>query len=175
MDWANNASLQNKIKGMREAKAAFQALPEVVRDRMLDATETTVREIVRFAKGRLESSPSIRTRALYNHITWSVNKKNGRGRAGVATGTTTFTSLPGVTKKVRIKGIVTANSRAKKGYTVVQPRRYAHLVEFGSRHAPAEPFMVPAAESQQQPYLDRCRAAGKHVETDLANIGMRNL
>ena len=147
MDWASNSALQHKIQGMRAAKAAFQALPEVVRDRLLDATATTVREIVRHAKARIEASPSIRTRQLLNHINWTVNRKNGRGKAGV---TSEVTPLR------------------------LQPRQYAHFVELGTKHAPAEPFMLPAAESQKQPYLDRCRAAGKGIETDLATIGSRN-
>jgi HK97 gp10 family phage protein len=148
MDWANNAALQNKIKGMREAKAAFQALPDVTRDRMLDATETTVREIVRFARGRIQSSPSIRTRQLLNHIDWKVNKQNGRGKAGVSNGVTPLR---------------------------MQPYQYAHFVELGTSHSPAEPFMLPAAEDQKQPYLARCRAAGKAIESDTAAIGLRNL
>ena len=182
----NNAdAIAGHVQGLREAKAAFQALPEVVRDRMLDATETTVREIVRHAQARLASSPSIRTRTLYNHVKWSVNKKNGRGKAGVATGTTTMTERANFAKGViggrtiRVKGILVAgkggSASTSQGAKLIRPSRYAHLVEFGARHMPAEPFMIPAAESQKQPYLDRCRAAGKHVEKDVAHIGMRNL
>jgi hypothetical protein len=38
----------------------------------------------------------------------------------------------------------------------------------------AEPFMLPAAKSQEQPYLERASRAGKEVERDMAAIGMRN-
>jgi HK97 gp10 family phage protein len=154
------------VQGLREAKAAFNALPRIVREQMLAATETTVREIARGAQARLESSPSIRTRALYNHVAWKVTPTNGRGRVGIATGTTTSV-IAGV--KVRVKGIQTA------GGHVIQPTRYAHLVEHGTRHMPAEPFMLPATEAQKQPYLERCRAAGKGIEKNVAAIGQAHL
>jgi hypothetical protein len=90
----NNAgAIAAKIQGLREAKAAFQALPEIVRDAMLDATTTTVQMIASGAKARILASPSVQTRALYNHIAWSVTKTNGRGRVGVASGTTTVSNL----------------------------------------------------------------------------------
>jgi hypothetical protein len=161
-------AIAGEIQGLREAKAAFQALPVIVRDNMLAATETTVREIARGAQARLQASPSIRTRALYDHVAWKVTKTNGRGRVGIATGTTAFVSAG---TRVRIKGIYRKTATgwdARK----VQPTRYAHLVEFGSRQMPAEPFMIPSAEAEKSPYLDRCRAAGKGIETDAAAIGL---
>jgi len=145
---ATNPGLTAHIRGLKEAKAAFQALPEVFRERLGDATETTVREIVRGAQNRLASSPSIRTRALYNAVIWSMSRKTGRGRAGIS--------------NVSI-GAGGAEARSDK------PSQRAHFVEFGTSKMKAEPFMIPAAESQIQPYLDRCRAAGKEAERDLAS------
>jgi hypothetical protein len=175
----NAAAIQGHVQGLREAKAAFQALPEAVRDRMLWATELTVREIARHAKAYLESSPSIRTRALYNHVAWSINKKNGRGKAGVTSGTSSANARPGVRKNVKVKGIVIpgkgGSALTSEGAKLIRPTRYAHLIELGTKKFQAEPFMVPATESQKDPYLDRCRTAGKEVEKDLAAIGMRNL
>jgi len=172
----NSAAISGYVQGLREAKAAFQALPEIVRDRTNAATETTISEIARLAKGRILASPSIRTRALLNHIAFKLNKNNGRGRVGVATGTTTFV-IAG--RKVKVKGIITAgkggSASTSAGAKKVQPTRYAHLVEFGSRHARAEPFMLPSAEAQKQAYLARCRAAGTAIEQDTAAIGLRNL
>lgn len=173
----NSASaIAGHIQGLREAKAAFQALPQIVRDNMLDATETTVREIARGAQARIASSPSIRTRALYDHIKWRVTKTNGRGRVGVATGTTTMV-IGG--RRFKVKGIITAgqggSASKAAGATVIRPTRYAHLIEFGARQHAAEPFMLPSAESQKQPYLQRAIAAGKGIERDTAAIGLRNL
>lgn len=160
----NQGALEAHIRGLREAKAAFQRVPEVFREKLAAATETTVREIARQARARVIASPSVRTGALRDHISWSMNQKSGRGRAGVTSGTTTFVSA-GV--KVKIKGIYRKTAGGWDPQKI-QPTRYAHLIEFGSRQAPAEPFMLPAAEAQKSPYLDRVRAAGKDAERDLS-------
>ena len=164
------------VRGQAAAIAAFKALPQIVRDRLNDATETTVREIARVAQARLASSPSIQTRSLYNAVGWSMNTKTGRGKAGVGNVITTVT-VGG--KKVRVRGILIAgrggSASLSAGAKKINPRRYAHLVEKGTRSMAAEPFMLPAATSEQQPYLRRCQIAGKHVERDMANIGSRTL
>lgn len=173
----NNATaISGYVRGLREAKAAFQALPETVREAMLDATETTVREIARHAQARLASSPSINTRSLYNHIAWKVTKSNGRGRVGVSAGETRMV-VGG--RKIKLKGILVAgkggSAHTAAGAKLIRPSRYAHLVEFGSAHMRAEPFMIPAAEAQREPYLQRAVRAGKDVERATAAIGIRNL
>lgn len=171
-------AIAGRVQGLREAKAAFQAMPEVFRDRLNWATEVTVREIARHAQSNLKASPSIRTRSLLDHIAWKINQKNGRGRVGVSSGSTVISAPPGHVGKstIRVKGIILAGKGGgAAGGKRVMPSRYAGLVEKGTRHMPAEPFMLPAAESQEQPYLDRCRAAGRDAEKDLANIGSRNL
>lgn len=172
---AGQAGLAVKIQGLREAKAAFQKLPEITRDAMNVATFTTVSEIARLAKGRVLASPSVQTRALYNAIGFSVTPTNGRGRAGIQNVTTSVSRVNG--RNVKVKGIVTSSRRhvVMGGALVRNPRRYAHLVEFGSRKMKAEPFMLPAAESQKQPYLDRCMKAGKVIEQQMAAIGGRLL
>jgi HK97 gp10 family phage protein len=142
---AGQAGLSAKIQGLREAKRAFQALPEVFRDRLLAATETTASEVVRAARARIASSPSMRTRRLYDAIGYKITKTNGRAKVGVQN-----TSFPD-----------------SRGFTD-NPARRARFVEFGTAHMPAEPFMIPAAESQVQPYLTRCQAAGREAERDLA-------
>ena len=168
----NAAAVGAHIQGMRELKRAFQALPEIVRERMLVATEETVRAIASKAQERLRSSPAIRTRALHDHVAWQVTKTNGRGKVGVKTGTTTMT-IGG--RRRRVKGIITAgaggSASTSAGATKIQPTRYAHLVEFGTKHMPAEPFMMPAAESEKGRFLERCKAAGPDIERDVAKIG----
>lgn len=175
----NNAyAIQGYIQGLREAKAAFQALPEITRDALNDATFTTVSEIARLAKQRVLTSPSIQTRTLYNAIGFSMNVKNGRGRAGIQN-VTTRVSNTAIRKTFKVKGrIISRVSRdGKVSQRIVRPSKYGHLVEFGGRGGkmPAEPFMIPATESQKAPYLDRCKRSGKTIEQDAAAIGMRNL
>lgn len=158
------------VAGLNAAKAAFKALPDIARDRMLAATETTVREIVRNAQARLERSPSIQTRNLFNHVAWSISKATGRGRVGISAGSTTISNIATRTR-VRIKGIVRQDSSGRQ--TIDKPSRRAHFIEFGTRHMPAEPFMIPAAEGEKANYLDRAKRAGRDIERDMANVGSR--
>lgn len=172
----NAAAIAAYIAGAKAAKAAFQALPGVVRDGMLDATETTVREIARHAQANILSSPSVQTRSLYNHIAWSVTKTNGRGRVGVSSGETRMV-VNG--KKVNVKGIVVSgrggSALKSAGAKLIRPSRYAHLIEFGTSRFDAEPFMIPAAEAQRQPYEERCARAGAGIERNMSMVGARNL
>lgn len=172
----NSAAIARHVRGLREAKAAFQALPEIVRNRMLVAVEMTVQEIARQAQARLAASPSIQTRSLYNHIAWRINKNSGRGYVGVSSGSTTIT-FGG--RRVRVKGIVVAgrggSALRSAGARVIRPSRYAHLVEFGSRKMEAEAFMLPSANAEKRPFVDRCVRAGKDIEQDMARIGGRAL
>lgn len=161
----NSAAIAAHMAGLREAKAAFQRLPEVTRDRLNGATVTSVQEIARLARINLERSPSIQTRALYDHVGWSMNWKAGRGSAGIKRATTTL--LVGG-RKVRVKGIIRAGAGGgAAGGTKDQPSRRAHFIEFGAAHHSAEPFMLPATETERPHYLDRCVRAGKDIERDL--------
>jgi len=176
----DSAAIAEYVKGLREAKAAFQQMPEIVRDRLNDATEMTVREISRLGKVQVQRSPSIRTRALLNAIGWSMNRKNGRGRAGIMAVSTIISNptLGAVGKTtIKVKGILIpgkgGSARTSKGAKLIRPQRYAHFVEFGTRKMPAEPFMIPAAKSQEQPYLDRCKARGPEIVKDMGAIGLR--
>lgn len=168
---AGKAGLAVKIQGLREAKRAFQALPEVTREAMLSAVEMTARELARAAQERIARSPSINTRSLYNAIAWRVTKTNGRAKVGVSSTSTTFYNVS-TRKRETFKGRIGARGGKQ---VVIRPDRYAHFIEFGTRKAPAEPFMIPAAEGQKGPFLDRCKAAGRKVEQDMANVGARML
>ena len=172
---AGRTALDSQIQGMRAAKAAFQALPEVTRDRLNAATEITVREITRLAKATLAASPAIRTRSLQNAVAWTMNRKNGRGRVGVANVTTAI-QVGG--KTIRVRGNLVSRTAGSANLATrvkaIIPRRYAHLVEFGARHFPAEPFMWPAAEAERGPHLDRYLRAGRQIEQDLSKIGNRH-
>ncbi|HVL67198.1 MAG TPA: HK97-gp10 family putative phage morphogenesis protein [Vicinamibacterales bacterium] len=53
------------------------------------------------------------------------------------------------------------------------PRLYAHLVEFGTRHSAAEPFLFPAAEAERGPYLAKLLAAGGAIERAVGQASSR--
>ena len=172
----NSQASAAAVQGLREAKAAFRALPEIVRARILDVRARTAFSLVRRAQANLRRSPSIRTRALHDHVDYQVTKSSGRVKAGVRTGTTTL-SVNG--RRLRVKGIIAAgrggSARTLAGATRIQPTAYDHMIEFGTRHSKPEPFMIPAAEAEAPEYLARCRAAGPRIEQDMARIGVRNL
>ena len=178
----NAAAIAGYIQGLREAKAAFQALPQIARDRTNETNEMTARMVVSRAKARLASSPSIRTRSLYNSVVYTVNKNNGRAKAGITSGSTTIASsmMGNVGRStMKVKGILIAGKGGSAlrslGAKFIRPTRYAHLVEYGSHHMSAEPFMNPAVEAEKQPHIDRSARAGKAIEQDIAAIGLRNL
>lgn len=166
----NAAAIGAHIQGLRELKAQFQRLPEVVRDRLNAETEWAVRRGVQTAQRNLESNPSIDTGALRDQIGWAMNWKAGRGSFGVKPATTTFRSGG---KRIRIKGIVKSNAKSAQGFTKDQPSRRAHFVEFGTRKMKSEPFMLPAAEAIKAPYLARVLRSGKSIERDMSTVGGR--
>ena len=164
---AGKSALAGKIAGLRAAKRAFQALPQATREAMLGATTETVQAIASGAKARLQSSPSIRTRTLYDAVTWRVTKTNGRGKVGISPLQTRLFDLA-TKQRTRLKGRVVIKNNKQ---AIARADRYAHFVEFGTKHMTQEPFMIPATEDQAQPYLARCRAAGKVIEQQVAAAG----
>lgn len=168
-----SAARSEYLRGLRETKSAFQALPAIAREHLLErAVRPTVSEIVRGAKQRLQASPSIQTRALYNHVVGTVNKKSGRGRVGVSAGSTVIRNpnLGGVGRNtIKIKGLIVEDLHRRT--RIDKPSKRAHFIEFGTRDMPAEPFMIPATEAQQQPFLSRCKGTGRLIEQDTAKIG----
>jgi len=178
----NSSAIAGRIQGLREAKAAFQALPQIARDRTNAANELTARMVVSRAKATLASSPSIRTRTLYNSVVYKLTPTNGRARAGVTNGTTTIASsmMGNVGRStMKVKGILVpgkgGSALRSLGAKLLKPSRYAHLVEWGARHMPAEPFMRPAVDAEKQAHIQRCAKTGPLIEQDLAKIGMRHL
>lgn len=165
-------AIARHVQGLRALKAKFQAFPEIVREHLNIANELTVKEIKRQAQARLEASPSIRTRALYNAVDYRVTKSNGTARVGVTSGSTVL-NVGGT--RVRVKGVIVSgrggSALTSQGAMLIRPSRYAHLVEFGASHMPAEPFMLPAAESQRGAYVERVKAAKAGIVRDVSNVG----
>ena len=158
-----------RVRGVPEAKAAFQRIPPVTREQLAKANETTASEIARGAKANLVASPAVRTRALLNAIAWRV-RSNGNAIVGVTSGSTAIQTAANFARgiiagrKVKVKGVLVGNR-------LIRPSRYAHLVEFGTSHSRAEPFMRPAVEAEKAPHLDRVRRVGKAIEQDLSRRG----
>jgi HK97 gp10 family phage protein len=133
------------VSGLEAGKANVARIPDVFRERMADATEITAKEIARGAQARIAASPSVRTRHLLNAVMAKMNRRTGRAKVGISSDTMTLA-----------------------GGRVDIPSKRAHFVEFGTVHMPAEPFMIPAADAQKGPYLNRCTHAGALAERDLS-------
>lgn len=78
----------------------------------------------------------------------------------------------------RLKAAITSSSTTTNGRVglaaggagkgKVGPEVYWRFVEFGTRYAPARPFMRPAADAEADDYVARIRAIGPRLERDLA-------
>lgn len=174
----NPAAIAAHVQGLREAKAAFQALPEIVRTRMNEAIHITASEIVRVAKAKILASPSVQTRSLYDSIAYTLSPTNGRAKAGVADVTTKISNsvMGGIGRStMTVRGILirgrNGSALKSQGARFIKPTRYAHLVEYGTRHSLSEPFMVPAKEQEKPHHIERCARAGRAIETDMAKVG----
>jgi len=149
------------IRGLVQARQAFQRLPAAFREAMGDATRTTASEIARLAKAKVRR----RFGYLQKQIAFSASARTGTAKVGIATGTFTRAGVGG-------------SALTARGASAARPTKYGHLVEFGhvlkTRGGLAigtvrpYPFMVPAAEAQRAPYAQRVAAAGKKVERDFS-------
>lgn len=140
------------VQGLKEARAAFKAMPPMMQEEIGDATEQTARVVMADAKQRLRPGHGYRTGLLRQQIGMSFSRKTGIARVGIRKGVFVVT-LPGG-RKIRHR-----------------PNVIGHLVEFGHggpHAAPAYPFMVPAAEAQRQPYAQRARRAMQVVAGRMA-------
>lgn len=145
-------SLTANVRGIIAARKAFQALPQVMRDQFNEATEDTAFALAADARQRV----AVDTGTLRDHIGHTFSKRSGFAKVGVRPG------------RVAVAG-AGGSSLTSHGARLLEPRKYAHLVEFGSVYVTAQPFMTPAAEGQRVHYARRLRDAGKRGERQMAS------
>lgn len=137
------------VRGVAQAKVAFAAIEPIMRDKLCDATEETVRVIAFVAEAKVRRRFGI----LADHIRWSISRKTGVGTVGI--GPRELVKLP--------------NGRGTESTTQI-----GHLIEFGHggpHPAAAFAFMIPAAEGEKANYLTRCQHAGADAERAIAATG----
>ena len=139
-------------------KRAFRAAGPEFKARANDATEATVYAVER----RATQNVSVDTGTLRSFIGSTFSKRTGFGRVGVRSG------------RVAIAG-VGGSALTSRGARLIEPKKYAHMVEFGTSKMSARPFMLPAAEGERSNYATRMRDAGRQAEQALSNIGSRFL
>lgn len=136
------------VRGLSQVRAAFKRVDPVMRTHLLEATDRTAMALAAKAKQKVR----VRFGFLKQAIDWSISTRTGEARVGLVRG-----------REFAIPG----RQSGTKG-SVAIPSKYGHLQEFGSPNAGPSPFMMPAAESEREPYLQRCRNAGKNAERELA-------
>ena len=135
------------VRGLTQARAAFRRVQPVMQKHLNKATSLTATRMEQAAGRRVQ----VRHGFLAEQIGSSFSRKTGVAKVGIKRGGS-FTT-PGGRRAV--------------------PSRYAHLVEFGTSHSRAFPFMLNSAEEQRDPYLQRVRQAGTAAEAEMARALVR--
>jgi HK97 gp10 family phage protein len=122
-----------EVKGLRELGLSMKELDRDVALKIAwQATGAAARVVKTRAQRNIQSSPAVRTGVLLKSV---IIKRMPKGERGDLTA----------------EHIVTVRGRGKRNrkgvLTLGAP--YAHMVEFGTVHMPAEPFLRPALEGGQ--------------------------
>jgi HK97 gp10 family phage protein len=145
-------SVTFEVKGLRELGLAMNKLE---RDMSLkiswNATGAAARVVKTRAQRNIQSSPSVRTGLLLKSV---IIKRMPASERGDLTAEHIVT--------VRGRG-----KRSRKGI-LTQGAPYAHMVEFGTIHMPAEPFLRPALENAQS---EAVAAMKRALERGIAGAG----
>lgn len=125
--------LELKLFGDQATAKVFEQLPKAFQKRVLTtAARGGAAVIRRAARANLQANGTIRTGLLEQSISLRVKAyKSGTVWAGV-----------GADKGTR--------GRTARGRNIT-PANYLHLVEFGTRHSKARPFLRPAVDNNRGP------------------------
>jgi len=141
-----------EVKGLRELGVAMKRLE---RDMALkiawQSTAAGARVVKKRAQRNIQSSPAVRTGVLLKSV---IMKRVPKGERQDLTAAHLVT-VRGRGKRNR-KGVLAAGAP------------YAHMVEFGTIHMPAEPFLRPALEGGQREAVDAMKGA---LERGIARSG----
>lgn len=146
------------VVGAKEIENLLKRLPErVAKNVTTGALRAGAAVIARQARANVRNSPSIDSGLLVRNITSRARKRSKKGSAVVSVGVARKTAM--VVRKGREKAVK------------VSPARYAHLVEFGTEHSPAEPFLRPALDEKGDEAIARIGAAmGKGIEREARKL-----
>ena len=144
---------QSKIIGLDAIKRKLEALPEQLRRKAYrSALSSGARVIAKAAK-----------------------RKVGKGESGMLKKSIGIKYLPATTRSQAL-GLV-GPKRGNGGIYNGQrrnPTRYAHLVEKGTRHSAAKPFLRPAMiETQSEVFMKMSAMIDRAIARELAKGGAR--
>lgn len=142
--------MASKVRGLAQINRAFKAAPKVVQEQLADVNKETAERIAAGARSRVP----VRLGNLKNKIATTFSKRTGVAKVGIAAGRVVTAGKGG-------------SALTKDGATAAQPSKYARLVEWGTSHSKASPFMGPSVRAEQQPHLDRIRKKRDTIEAGI--------
>ncbi len=147
-----------KITGMRELNRTLERLPkELIRSSENAVLRAGAKPIEKAAKAKVTTDTGLLKKA----IGIRVKKVNGvnSARIGPRTG---------------FKGKSLGKRKDKKGVETERfqdPNKYSHLVEFGTSHSAAKPFIRPAIDTAQGQVVEAMGAGlEKHLDRTAARL-----
>lgn len=136
----------------------------------------SLRGLVDISKALADLPKKVENRIVKNAVYRGATVIRDRARALVPIDTGALKSSIIAKAKVLRKGVVYASAGVSKKTFARgrrqgrEPRRYAHLVEFGTEHSAAKPFMRPAFDNKEQLFEEIFSEAKKSFETQLSNL-----
>jgi HK97 gp10 family phage protein len=148
------------LRGAGDLEKLLRQLPDrVAKNVTFGAVRASARVIQRAARENLVSNPSVDTGALVAAIKVSTRRRSRKAPAVAAVGVDKL-----------IATVVRKGRRSKKPMKI-NPRNYAHLVEFGTEHSAAEPFMRPAIDQHgEQALVALLDNAAKGIEREARKL-----
>ena len=153
-----------KITGLKEIKRALNKLPlELQRTTETVALRAGAKPILTAAKSNAKSSED--TGLLLKSLGVNVRK----GRTGATKGI--YTARIGPRKGFRKVVGVRASGKREGKQIYKDPAKYAHLVELGTSHSAAQPFIRPAVDSaKSQILLEMAKGYDKGLARAVAKL-----
>lgn len=147
-----------KLIGAKEIEALLKQMPERIAKKVtVGALRAGAGVIARQARANVRANPSIDSGLLARNITSRARKRSKKGAAVVSVGIARKAAQ--VVRKGRTKA------------TKASPSRYAHLVEFGTEHSRAEPFLRPALDEKGSEAIARIgEAMGKGIAREARKL-----
>lgn len=137
------------IKGLSELAKKYENLG---RNLNKDIITPCVRDILKQTAKIARKNVPVRTGLLKRHIAWAMNKRDKNIVSGVV--------MVRIKRKMRLKS---QNSKESSTYAY-----HAHLVEYGTSHSKAKPFLRPAINEAKP--IEKLKDA---LDDGFKNLGLK--
>ena len=148
-----------QLQGMSEVEAMLRELPVANAKRVVKtALRAGARVVKQTAHDILYANGSVDTGLLANTLTITEKKGDQRGSATVTL------RASGKLKMVTRKG--------QSHPTKARPSKYAHLIEFGTEHSKAEPFLRPAVARSARASIEKIQeSSARGISREAIRLG----